>query len=167
MSTQWLGNVQGKYLSVCSVLESACFSPDLPSCLFIALASRPTAPGSFLQAEPLVSVSSTLCQANFHLFGASFFLYASFILLTFLLLPVALLGFHPMAVTNRLKKKSYTSTFSVSCVSFETSVVIICLLGLRGSGAVIVNIFPSSFSKHLSFLSSCYGLGIGLYGCVF
>ena len=47
---------------------------------------------------------------------------------------------------NRLgKKKSYTSA-SLSCVFFETSVVIICLLGLRDSDIVIANILPSSFS---------------------
>lgn len=120
--------------------------PDLPSCLFIAWASRGTAPGSFLQAEPLLSVSSALHQANFHLFGASFFLCASFILLTFLLLPVALLGFYTMAMTIDWKKKSYTSTSSVSCVSFDTFVVIMCLLGLRESDIVIANILPSSFS---------------------
>ena len=92
-------------ISVFSSGERLLSPHDRPSCLFIALASRGTAPGSFLQAEPLLSVSSALRQANFHLFGASFFLCASFILLTFLLLPVTLLGFYTMPMTTDWGKK--------------------------------------------------------------
>lgn len=89
--------------------------PDLPSRLSVALGSRGTAPGSFLQAEPSLSVRSALRQANFHLFGASFFPCESFILLTFPLLPVALQASTPWPLQD-WKKKLYFNFFCELCL---------------------------------------------------
>lgn len=100
---QWLRLCPPNYKKMCgeNTMESVCSDVesmyllflDLPSRLSGALASRGTALGSFLQAGPSFSVRSALHQANSHLFHAGFLLCASFILLTFLWLLAALLGF--------------------------------------------------------------------------
>lgn len=126
-------------------MGSACSSSTCPPPFYLPLSHLQQPFGSFLQAESSFFVRSALYQASSHLFSAGFFLRASFILPTFLLLPAALLGFYTMAIAIDCLKKKKNLHFNFFCELCLFSKLYCCYHLLACSKQVVIfllQVFP-------------------------